>query len=228
MMRALHHVLSWSAKADHSRLVVLLICLLFFVSPTWATPSLRDGDLIFQESGSSQSSAILAATGNHFTHMGIVAIKNGKTTVIEASAKVRQIPLDRWLKQGVGGKYAVYRTANLTRENAARIIAAALKYQGRPYDIYFRFGDDRIYCSELPLLAFRTVGIELGKIETLEQLNSTAPQVRALFLKRWKYHPDCRASASAETCWQIVLNQKLLTPASIAQDKQVSLLFSNF
>jgi len=206
-----------------------LLLLAGLMTRAWAdVPSLRDGDLIFQESRSSQSAAILAATGSHFTHMGIIALKNGKPEVVEASGKVRRIGLDRWLKQGLGGKYAIYRLANLTTGQAARAVRKAESFGGKPYDIFFRFGNDRIYCSELPLLAFRSVGIELGKIETIEQLNTATPQVRTLFLKRWKAHPDCRAARSADACWQIVLRQRLVTPASIAQDKKLTLLYSDF
>jgi len=208
-----------------------LILLAGAASPTSAAPAqLNNGDLIFQESQSGQSSAVLAATGSKFTHMGIV-ILDGRSKiplVVEASAHVRTIPLQRWIGQGKGGRYAVYRLQGLSPANGLQVEQAALSYLGKPYDIFFRFGDDQIYCSELALLAFRKIGIELGKIETIGELNASAPQVRTLFLKRWKQHPDCRIAKTSDDCWQTVLKQQLVTPASIASDKRLSQITSNF
>ncbi|MES2934380.1 MAG: hypothetical protein V4805_12935, partial [Pseudomonadota bacterium] len=48
--------------------------------------SLKDGDLIFQKSRSSQSLAVQRATGSPYSHMGIVFMRAGKPMVFEASA----------------------------------------------------------------------------------------------------------------------------------------------
>src|SRR5262249_23624914 len=104
----------------------------------------------------------------------------------------------------------------------------ARSYEGKPYDIFFRFGDDAFYCSELPFVAFRKAGIELGKVETFGALNTKAPQVRALFLKRWKQHPDCKRSANADACWRVIQGQELITRANIAADPKLTLVYSNF
>jgi len=198
------------------------------VRATAAPAPLHNGDLVFQESTSSQSSAILAATGSTITHMGVIVVDEGvlEPFVVEASARVRKIPLGQWLKQGKGRRYAMYRPKDLSAADGLRVKEAVLGYLGRPYDIFFRFGDDHIYCSEWAVLAFRKIGIELGHVQTIETLNASAPQVRRLFAKRWKQHPDCRRAGSANDCWQIVLHQPLVTPASIANDKRLTMLVS--
>ena len=209
-----------------------LLFLCTFGAAAAAPFPMHNGDLVFQESQSTQSSAILAATGSKFTHMGIIAVKDplSMPTVIEASGRVREIEFGQWIKLGKGARHAEYRLPGLSDADGLRIVQAARKYLGRSYDTYFRFAEDRIYCSELPLLAFRSVGIELGHVETLAALNANAPQVQTLFQKRWREHPDCRAAKAktADACWQIVLRQEILTPASIAADKRLTRLFSDF
>jgi hypothetical protein len=48
---------------------------------------------------------------------------------------------------------------------AEQIVPAAGNMYGKPYDIFFSFNNDAIYCSELPYLAYRAAGISIGKIQ---------------------------------------------------------------
>jgi hypothetical protein len=64
-------------------------------------PEVRDGDLIFQTSKSSQSLAIQRATGSPYSHMGLIFNRDGKPYVFEAVATVRFTPLDQWIARGV-------------------------------------------------------------------------------------------------------------------------------
>ena len=65
-------------------------------------PAVRDGDVIFQTSHSSQSLAIQRATGSPYSHMGLVFVRDHGPYVFEAEATVRFTPLDRWIHRGVG------------------------------------------------------------------------------------------------------------------------------
>jgi len=75
-------------------------------------PAVRDGDLIFQTSRSSQSVAIQRATASPYSHMGLVLFRDGKPYVFEAVATVRFTPLDRWIARGAGQHFAVKRLRN--------------------------------------------------------------------------------------------------------------------
>ncbi len=88
--------------------------------------------------------------------------------------------------------------------------------------------DEAIYCSELVRLAFGTAGIELGEEETLGDLDVDNPAVRAIFAERWQKHPDCGDAADAGECWVRMMDQRIVTPASIAEDGQLALIDSNF
>jgi hypothetical protein len=69
-------------------IVVLLVSVALVVGGLYATandqfPPLQDGDLIFQTSTSNQSGAILIATANLYTHMGIIKNYGANIVVIE-------------------------------------------------------------------------------------------------------------------------------------------------
>jgi hypothetical protein len=187
----------------------------------------RNGDLIFQQSTGGQSAAVIAATGSRFTHMGIVALRKGRAVVIEAGGVVSETPLAAFVARGKGGRYAVYRIRDLTLIQWAVAEMTARMMYGRPYDIFFREGADHIYCSELPHLVFKSARIDLGRRERFGDLAVDNAAVRAIFLRRWQLHPDCRG-LDADRCWRRIQDQRIVTPASIARDPDVRLVYSNF
>jgi hypothetical protein len=187
----------------------------------------RDGDLIFQQSTGGQSAAVLAATGSRYTHMGVVRLNRGRVMVIEAAARVGETPLARFIARGKGGRYAVYRVRNLPVIKWAVAQLYMRMMWGRPYDVFFRPGNDAFYCSELPYLAFRSAKIELGTEQRLGELTVNNPAVMALFLKRWRTHPGCKG-LDQRACWRRIQDQRIVTPASIARDPEVRLVYSNF
>lgn len=193
-----------------------------------AAPDLRDGDLIFQQSQSRQSAAIFAATGSNLTHMGIVHLRNGEPFVIESRKSVGEVPLADWIARGEGGRYMLYRLRGLSVPQADAILAEAEALKGRPYDIFFRPGREAIYCSELPRVAFAAAGLSIGSEQKLADLGIDDPAVRALFAERWRQHPDCAADDGPDACWARMQTQPVVTPASIAADDRLDLVFSNF
>jgi len=172
----------------------LLVCLTALLETACARsehlPAVRDGDLIFQTSRSSQSVAIQRATGSPYSHMGLVLIRDGKPYVFEAIATVRYTPLDRWITRGVGQHFVVKRLRNagsvLDAAGISRLRTAALHFAGRPYDLTFEWSDDRIYCSELVWKAYdRGLGVDIGALQTLRDFNLTDSAVRAKMRERY-------------------------------------------
>jgi Permuted papain-like amidase enzyme, YaeF/YiiX, C92 family len=192
-------------------------------------PVLKDGDLIFQTSTGSQSSAIFVATGNSFTHMGIIKQNPDGLVVVEASSTVKETPLRSWVNRGLLNRVAVYRHASLAKNDARVILAAAKELYGQPYDIFFSFDNGAIYCSELPYLAYVKAGIVIGKVQKISELNFDNMVVRKIIKQRWQRHPECKAKGyNFDQCFNHLLNQDLVTPASIAGDKKFELVFSNY
>lgn len=136
-----------------------------------SSAELKDGDIIFQTSRSDQSKAIQLATHSKFSHTGILYKKGKSWFVFEATGPVKSTPLKEFIADGEGGHFTVMRLKDskiLTPGALAKLKAAGSAYLGKPYDPYFEWSDDRIYCSELVWKTYkRALGIEIGKLRPL-------------------------------------------------------------
>ena len=211
-----------------------ILCVCLVAGTLYATaggnyPPLKDGDLIFQTSTSDQSSAIIFATGSAFSHMGIIKNEHGVITVIEAAAKVRETPLHAWVNRGLLKRVAIYRDQRLTPEIARQLLSYSSTLYGKPYDLFFSFNNDAIYCSELPYLAYKAVGMEIGKVQKISELNINNMLVRKLVQSRWKRDSECtERDFDFDQCYRYILNQSLVTPVSIANDPSFKMIYSNY
>ncbi len=175
------------------RLALALILLAQVACGNSSQPAVKDGDLIFQKSRSSQSLAVQRATGSPYSHMGIVLLRGGKPFVLEASATVRYTPLNRWIARGDGSHYVVKRLKNaptvLTASALEKLHGAARQFTGRPYDITFEWSDDRIYCSELVWKIYdNALNIKIGELQRIKEFNLSDPVVQAKLRERYGAH----------------------------------------
>jgi len=159
-------------------------------APAAASPALRDGDIIFHTSRSSQSAAIQRATHSRYSHMGLILHRQGKPYVFEAVATVRFTPLAQWTARGAGGHYVVKRwrdaDTRLDTAGATRLRNAAQALAGKPYDLTFEWSDARIYCSELVWKAYeRAFGLKLGETQRLGDFDLSDPIVAAKLRERY-------------------------------------------
>jgi Permuted papain-like amidase enzyme, YaeF/YiiX, C92 family len=178
------------ATREHVYLVCILAILAAACSAKDSLPAVRDGDLIFQTSRSSQSLAIQRATGSPYSHMGLVLTRDGKPYVFEAIATVRFTPLERWIARGTGHHFVIKRLRNADRvldsAGVAKLRAAALRFEGRQYDLSFEWSDERMYCSELVWKAYdRGLGIQVGALQEIREFNLSDPAVRAKLHERY-------------------------------------------
>jgi Permuted papain-like amidase enzyme, YaeF/YiiX, C92 family len=213
----------------------------FILAYTWLSltevsakdlPPLKNGDIIFQSSRSSQSTAILAASRSAYTHMGIIQLgTDDAPSVVEAVGPVKTTPLDEWIKRGMGHRITIKRMEALSPEWSGKVLTAAHKYDGLPYDIFFLPGKNEIYCSELVRLAFSEgANIALGQPQKVKELRIDNFAARKLIEKRWHRHPLCQKAdqETFQSCYAKILEQELVTPASIAADPRLKTIFSNF
>lgn len=209
-------------------LELLALAAMHYPAPT-DLPDVKDGDLVFQTSFGMQSLPVFIATKSAYTHMGVVAHRDGQPVVIEAMSQVCETPLAKWVAHGLFKRVSIYRDEVLKPAQAKGIVAAAKTYEGKPYDIFFLFDNDAIYCSELPYLAFRKAGIPLGTVQKLSELNIRSAPVQKLIQSRWARHPVCKARRYDYTaCYQYLMDQKLISPASIAADEKLTEIYSNY
>lgn len=146
-------------------------------------PAAKAGDVIFQESMSDLSTAIKQATHSKYSHCGIILPKDGELYVYEALQPVRYTPLQQWINRGRKGHYVIKRLKNadsvITKTTVQKMVDAGKKYNGKNYDFYFGWSDERIYCSELVWKIYKeSTGLELGKLEQLKDFDLSSPAVK--------------------------------------------------
>lgn len=150
---------------------------------------LRDGDIIFHESRSSQSRAIQLATKSRYSHMGIVYRHENRWFVYEAVQPVKLTPLRDWIARGKNGHFVVKRLRTASVMNSTvlnRMRAAGERYRGKDYDLYFEWSDSRIYCSELVWkICKHGAGVEIGRLQKLREFDLTHPAVRTKMRERY-------------------------------------------
>src|SRR3954463_12217817 len=119
-------------------LALVVTTLLSTAACSRTLPVVRDGDVIFQTSRSSQSVAIQRATHSPYSHMGIIFVRAGQPYVLEASATVRDTPLKKWIARGEDSKYVLKRLRDpLTPSQVEKLRKAAKPFEGRAYDLTF-------------------------------------------------------------------------------------------
>jgi len=178
-------------------------------------PPLANGDLVFQTDRSTQMLAILFATGSLYTHVGVVEIApSGQPFVLEAAGKVRRVSLQTWLRHGYGNRITIERLPGLPSTTATQITATAANYMGAPYDIFFRLGSGRLYCSELVYDAFlQGAQIQLGHLQPVSTLHMTNFAVRKIIQTRWRRDPECEPAGAIDftTCFSRILEPDIFS-----------------
>jgi uncharacterized protein YycO len=174
---------------------ILFLAILLFATSSMAGLDLpkiiyRDGDIIFQTSQSDQSVAIQRATCSSYSHCGMIFYRNGKPYVFEAASTVRFTPIKKWIARGSGGHFVVRRLKDagtiFSGKAVSRLRAAAMSFQGKPYDWTFEWSDDRIYCSELVWKAYdRGMNIQIGNMQQMKEFNLSDPIVAQKLKERY-------------------------------------------
>ncbi len=166
------------------------LLLVLFVSISFGGTHFKDGDLIFQQSRSSQSSAIKLATKSDLTHMGIIVSVKGVQYVYEAVQPVKLTPISRWIKRGVGAKYYLKRLDEkihkLTAQHLKSMNEVGQKYLGKNYDLWFNWSDKEIYCSELVYKIYKeALGLEIGELQQLKDFDLSHQKVKLIMKQRY-------------------------------------------
>lgn len=199
---------SASLTVTLAALVCALTACIFFspkTLPVVAMDQLRDGDIIFHTSNSRQSKAIQLATHSKYSHMGILFHDPNSWSVYEAVGPVKNTPLQNWVARGSGQHYVVKRLKNstsLTPQTIAALKNIGDKFRDKPYDRYFEWSDDRLYCSELVWKMYKqSLGVEIGELQKLRDFDLTSPTVTSMLAERYGT--------------AIPLNEQVITPSAM-------------
>lgn len=217
--------------------LLLLAVPLFCCAFLWASPDVQDlpllkeADIVFHTSNTSQATAIMLSSHSLYSHMGMITIgKDGKPYVVETSSGGRATPLDKWIERGRLGRITIKRVRDLSPAKAHAVIIWAKRHYAKPYDFFFLEDNKAFYCSELVYDAYAAAGISIGRFQKLSSLSMDNAPARRLVEKRWKKHPVCaaRKAENFEACYQIILDGSLVTPVSMAEDEKLETVYSNY
>ena len=167
-------------------ILLVLVTLMCSCQPN----NLHKGDIIFQVSKSNQSLAIQKATQSQYSHMGIIYILKGEIYVYEAVGPVKITPFKEWIARGEDHHYVVKRLKDwknmLTEDNLLKMKESGDQFLDKPYDSYFDWSDDSIYCSELVWKIYhRALEIDIGELKTMGDFDLSSPEVQKLMKKRY-------------------------------------------
>jgi uncharacterized protein YycO len=179
---------------------------------------LKEGDLIFQTSLSSQSKAIQLATKSKFSHCGIVFKEGDSFYVFEAVQPVKRTPLAEWIARGENGKYVVKRLKNaeqtLTLAVLSKMKEIGKGFNGKKYDLAFDWSDDQMYCSELIWKIYKlATGVEIGKLEKLRDFDLSSEVVKKKIKERYGD--------------KIPMDELVISPASLFESDQLVTIKAN-
>lgn len=179
---------------------------------------LKNGDIIFQNSKSTQSKAIELATHSPYTHCGIIYIKDHEYYVLEAVQPVKITSLASFIARGNAGRYVIKRLKNaghlLSDSVLNNMKTIGNQLLGKDYDITFEWSDDKIYCSELVWKIYkRGAGIELGKLATLKDFDLSNELVKRIMRKRYGNN--------------INYHEKVISPAAVFGSDQLETVNEN-
>lgn len=179
---------------------------------------IQNGDIIFHVSLSGQGKAIQLATKSKYTHCGIIYEENGNFWVYEAIQPVQKTPLKEWIQRGDKQHYVIKRLKNASNVLIPEVLQKMKDYgktfQGKNYDIYFSWSDDRIYCSELVWkIYYKITGIQIGKLQKLREFDLTSSEVKQKMQERYGNN--------------IPFDEDVISPASIFHSELLTTIISN-
>lgn len=179
---------------------------------------IKTGDIIFQTSLSEQSIAIQKATNSIYSHVGVIYEDQGQFLVYEANQYVKSTPINEWISNGKDHHFVIKRLKNsevVLNDKVIQLMKQiSANFNNKPYDKYFEWSDQRIYCSELVWKIYKLgTGLELGNTEAFNSLDLSSPEVKSLLDKRYGD--------------SIPLEEKIITPVAMFNSDHLEVVMEN-
>ncbi len=210
------------------KIILASFIALFFHSPAYALnaeatpqnweevcaavrPQVMEGDLIFLDIPVFLFRQVAIATQSWTSHVGVVfKDSDGSWVVAESTVPFsKETPLCDYLKKSSKHKFEIKRLARpLEEDEIAKMRASAVSMLGKTYGLGFDFDSRKMFCSKFAYLIYQSIGIEVGKVQTLQQLIEENPQSSTTFWKFWYLG-------------SIPLERRTVTPASQLNDPKL-------
>lgn len=180
------------------------------------TTDLKEGDIIFMSIKSPLYRQVAQGTGSWTSHVGFVIKEDGRWFVLESAVPVvRRTPLKKFLARTMNNEVCIKRLKrNLSHSEIELLKQTAGKRMGRIYHLGFDFDSKRQFCSKFVYLTYKeALGVELGKVQTLQELLQENPQASMTFWRLWYF---------GFIPWQ----RRTITPTSQLYDDQLEEVFT--
>ena len=176
----------------------------------------QEGDILFQESRNSTAKAVKIATNSRYTNLGIILKYRGKFVVLESNGNVRKTDLNKFIKRGVNSWYLVKRFKNykdiMTEENLGKLRENSNSFMGRPYDLYYGWGDEKLYSAELIWKFLKdTLGIEIAPLKKMKDFDLSNPYVKLILSQKFGK--------------EIPLEETVISPKDILESEMLETVF---
>jgi len=175
----------------------------------------KDGDIIFHTSKSSQSKVIQEITNSKYSHVGIIITINNELHVFEAVQPVKLTKLDLFINRGLDNKYTVMRYNNSISANQIKEMKSFGKSLiGKPYDLQFKWDNNKIYCSELVWKIYNVGNIRLCEPKQFNDYDLTSKSAIKMIENRYKMNFN--------------YNEMVVSPAQLANSNQLHIIYDNY
>ncbi|HEU5048451.1 MAG TPA: YebB family permuted papain-like enzyme [Rickettsiales bacterium] len=177
------------------------------------------GDVVFVHIPIFPFPRVARDTGSWTNHVGIVVKNaNGEPVVAESTFPFSTMtPLKRFIKRSAKGRVRVSRLrAPLSDTHRHGLLSAASRRLGIFYDTGFNLHSRRQFCSRyVNEVVGEAIGVQLGKVETFEELFARNPKAGLRFWKLWYFG-------------RIPWGRKTITPASVLESPLLDTVFDGY
>lgn len=175
----------------------------------------KDGDIIFHTSKSSQSKVIQEITKSKYSHVGIIITVNNELYVLEAVQPAKLTKLDLFINRGLDSKYTVMRyNTSISVDQIKKMKSFGKSLIGKPYDLQFKWDNDKIYCSELVWKIYNAGNIRLCEPKQFNDYDLTSKSVIKMIETRYKTNFN--------------YNEMVVSPAQLAKSNQLHIIYDNY
>ena len=192
-------------------------------------PTYESGDIVFHTSKSAQSECLQRIMNSPYTHMGLIYVRDGEPFVYEAVGPVKLTSLDEWVSRGAKGRYVVKRLREadtlLSDEALTTMRNVGERFSGRPYDPYFQWSDELVYCSELVWKIYEeALGIEVGERQFFSDFDLSDEKCSTLIKQRYP-NGLCMADGPQGGC--INPQEPVISPVAMFESDLLETVYRN-
>lgn len=180
--------------------------------------ALKPGDVVFINIKNYLYKQVAKMSMSWTSHVGIVCERDGELVVAESAVpKVTYCSVEKFVARSDKGMFAARRLkGGVTAEQLKNMDEVMESKMGKFYHLGFDYDSPRQYCSKFVYDVYKDgTGIELGQIETFNDLLEKNPNMSLWFWRLWFFG-------------RLPLKRRAVTPASQYESDKLETVFQNF